>query len=121
MLYSIKNIEDLENLNELISLESQVKSVGLQDKLGKWNFHEDTKKVFEPVTKSIKDASEEITKTMTKTSNKNNKAIENLNDKFLEIMNDRGLLAAYLMSRLSKITNPKISSHFKLVKNSSSN
>ena len=35
MLYSIKNTEDLKNLNELVSLESQVKTVGLQEKLGK--------------------------------------------------------------------------------------
>ena len=40
MLYSIKNIEDLENLNKLVSLESQVKAVRLQGKLGKQRFHE---------------------------------------------------------------------------------
>ena len=38
MLYSIKNREDLENLNELVSLQDQVKVVRLQDKLGKQNF-----------------------------------------------------------------------------------
>ena len=73
MLYSIKNIAVLENLNELVSLESQVKAVGLQDKFGKQNFHEDIKKVFEPVTKSIKDASEGVTKTVAENSTKNNK------------------------------------------------
>ena len=52
MLYSIKNVDDLENLNELVSLQDQVKVVKLQDKLGKQNFHEDMKTVFEPVTKS---------------------------------------------------------------------
>ena len=36
-------------------------------------------------------------------------------------MNDRGILATYLMSPLSKITNPEITSQFKLVKDSSSN
>ena len=41
MLYSVKDREILENLNELISLESQVNAVRLQDKLGKENFHED--------------------------------------------------------------------------------
>ena len=35
MLYSIKDREDLEKLNELVSLENQVKVVRLQDKLGK--------------------------------------------------------------------------------------
>ena len=34
MLYSIKDREDLANLNELVSLEDQVKVVRLQDKLG---------------------------------------------------------------------------------------
>ena len=120
-MYSIENREDIQNLNELVSLGSQVKAVRLQDKLGKQNFHEDKKKVFEPVSKYIKDVSEEVTKTMTETSNKNNKAIENSNDKVLEIMNDRGILATYLMSSLYKITNPENSSQFKLVTNSSSN
>ena len=46
MLYAIKNNDDLENLNELVSLENQVKAVRLQDKLGKQNFHENLKKKF---------------------------------------------------------------------------
>ena len=121
MLYAIKNVDDLENLNELVSLEGQVKAVRLQDKLGKQNFHEDMKKVFEPVTKSLENTSQDITKTITETSMKNNQEIENLNNKLLEIMNDRGILASYLMSPLSKITNPGISTQFKLVKDSSSN
>ena len=33
--------------------------------LGKQNFHEDMKKVNEPVNESIKDVFEEVTKTMT--------------------------------------------------------
>ena len=44
MLYSIKNVDDLESLEELVSLESQVKAVILQNRLGKQNFHEDMKK-----------------------------------------------------------------------------
>ena len=44
MLFSINNREDLEELEELTSLERQVKAVRLQDKLGKQNFHEDMKK-----------------------------------------------------------------------------
>ena len=95
MLYSIKDREDLEKLNELVSLKNQVKVVRLQGKLGKQNFHEDMKKVFEPVTKSIKDVSEEVTKTMTENSIKNNQALENLNNKLQEIMNDKGILASY--------------------------
>ena len=62
MLYAYKNVDDLENLNAVVSLESQVKAVRLQDKLGKQDLHENMKKLFEPVTKSIKDVSEEVTK-----------------------------------------------------------
>ena len=121
MLYAIKKNDDLENLNELVTLQNQVKTVRLQDKLGKQNFHEDMKKVFEPVTKSLENTSENLAKAITESSTKNNQAIENLNNKLLEILNDRGILASYLMSPLSKITNPENSSQFKLVKYSSSN
>ena len=121
MLYSIKNREDLENLEELASLQNQVKVVKLQDKLGKQNFHEDMKKVFEPVTKSLENTSENLTKAITETSIKSNLAIENINNNLLEIMNDRGILATCLMSPLSRITNPENSSQFQLVKDSSSN
>ena len=76
------------------------------------------KKVFEPVTKSLENTSQDITKTITETSIKNNQAIENLNNKLLEIMNDRGILATCLMSLLSKTTNPENASQFKLVKDS---
>ena len=110
----------LEKLEELASLQNQVKVVRFQDKLAEQNFHEDMKKVFTPVTKSIQDVSKEVTKTITEVSNNNNKAKENLINKLLEIMNDRGILANYLMSPLSKITNPENTSKFKLVKDSSS-
>ena len=121
MLYSIKDREDLENLNELASLQDQVKAIRLQDKLGKQNFQEDMNKVFEPVTKYVENTSENLTKAITQSSIKNNQAIENLNNKLLEIMNDRGILATYLMSPLSKITNPENITQFKLVKDSNSN
>ena len=114
MLYSIKDREDLENLNELVSLQDQVETVRLQDKLSKQNFHEDMKKVFEPVTKSLENTSQDITKTITETSVKNNQAIENLDNKLLEIMNDRGILASYLLSPLAKIFNQENTTQFKL-------
>ena len=121
MLYSIKDREDLENLNELVSLHDQVKTVRLQDKLGKQKFHEDMKEVFEPVTISLENTSQDITKTITETSVKNNQAIENLDNKLLEIMNDRGIIASYLLSPLAKIFNSENTTQFKLVKDSSSN
>ena len=44
-----------------------------------------------------------------------------MNNKLLEIMNDRGILATYLMSPLSRITNPENRTQFKLVKEHNSN
>ena len=40
------------------------------------------------------------------TSKGNNKALEKLNNNFLGKVIDRFILATYLLSRLSKITNP---------------
>ena len=74
-MFPIKNVEYLQKLNKSVSLENQVKAVTLHDKLGKLNFHEDIEKTYEPVTKSIKDVSEEITKTMTENSIENNQAL----------------------------------------------
>ena len=78
------------------------------------------KKVFEPVTKSLENVSENLTKAITETSTKNNLAIENINNNLLEIMTDRGILATYLMSPLSRITNPDNTNQFKLVKDHNS-
>ena len=81
MLYSIKNIEDLKDLNELVMLQDQVEAVKLQDKLGEQNYHQKSEKLFEPVTKSIENTSQNTTKTIAESSLKNNQAIENLNNK----------------------------------------
>ena len=120
MLFPIEDREDLEKLNELVSLQDQVKVVRLQDKLGEQNFHENMKKLYEPLTDTIKNTSENKTKTITESSKENNLALEILNNKLLEIMNDRGILASYLMSPLSKITNPENTTQFKLAKGSTS-
>ena len=77
--------------------------------------------MFEPVFKTIKNVSEDVIKTMILPSKENNKALEVLNNKLLKIMNDRGILASYLMSLLSKITNLEKTSQFKLAKDSNSN
>ena len=121
MIFPIRNIEDLQNLNEAVSLQNQVKVVRLQDKLGKQNFHEDMTKVFEPLTDTLKKTSENITKAIPESSINNNKAISDLNEKVLELMNDRGIIASYLMFPLSKIINPENSTQFKLVDDSTSN
>ena len=116
MLYSIKDRKDLDELNELASLQKQVKVVRLQDKLGKQNFHEDIKKVFEPITQSIEKTSENITKTITETSINNNKAIENLNEKILVLLDEKGLIAPYLASSLVNLFKPENKSQFRLRK-----
>ena len=47
MMFPIRNVEDLQSLNDAISLQNQVKIVRLQDKLGKQNFHKNMEEVFE--------------------------------------------------------------------------
>ena len=81
-MYIIKNYNDFEKLHQLVSLQNQVKTLRLQDKLGKQDFHEDVKKVFETATDIIEDVTKEITKTMSETSKERNKAKTNLNDNF---------------------------------------
>ena len=120
-MYSSKDREDLDKLEELGSLQNEVNAVRLRDKLGRQKFHEDMKKVFEPVIDTSKNTCEDITKTMMLTCKENNKTIENLNEKRLETMNDRGILAYYLMSLYPKITNLENKSHFKLVEDPNSN
>ena len=121
MLFPIKDREDLEKLNELVSLQDQVKTVKLQDKLGEQNYHQKSEKLFEPVTKSIKDVSEKIkTKTLTENSINYNKAIENLNEKVLELMYDKGLIAPYLASSLVEVFKSDNKSQFRLRKDPNS-
>ena len=120
MLFPIKDREDLEKLNEAVSLQNQVKVVRLQDKLGKQNFHEDMTKVFEPLTDTLKKTSENITKTITENSINNNKAIGNLNEKILELMNDKGLIAPYLTTSLVEVFKKDKKCQFRLRKDTNS-
>ena len=43
----------MEELEELATLQNHVKKLRLQDKLGKQNFHEDLKKLFEQFTDTV--------------------------------------------------------------------
>ena len=79
MMFPNRNVEDLQNVSEAVSLQNQVKVFRLQDKLSKQNFHEDMEEIFEPLTDTLRKTSENITKTITETSIKNNKAISDLN------------------------------------------
>ena len=103
MLFPIRNVEDLEKLNEAVLLQNQVQEVRLQNKLVEQNYHEDIKKFFKRMTDEIKNTSEKITKTLTENSINNNKAIENLNEKILELMNDKGLIAPNLTTSLIEV------------------
>ena len=120
MMFPIRNVEDLQNLNEAVSLQNDVKVVRLQDKLGKQNFHEDMTKVFEPLTNTIKKTSENITKSITENSINNNKAIENFNEKILELMNDKGMIAPYLTTSLVEVFKKDNKSQFRLRKDNNS-
>ena len=73
MLYSIKDRDDLGKIEELVPLQNQVKVVRVQDKLGEPNFHENMKRVFEPVTDRIKNSSQKLTKTITENPKKTTK------------------------------------------------
>ena len=44
MMFPIRNVKDLQKLNEAVSLQNQVHEVRLQDKLGEQNYLEDAKK-----------------------------------------------------------------------------
>ena len=120
MLYSIKNVEDLEKLNEAISLQKQVQEIRLQNKLGDQNYHENINKFFKPMTDELKNTSEKITKTIIENSINNNKAIENLNEKILELMDDKGLIAPYLVSSLVEVFKKDNKSQFRLRKDPNS-
>ena len=86
----------MKKLNELFSLNNQVKAVRLQNKLGKHNFHEDMKKVYETMTDIMKDFSEDITES----SIKMNRAFSDLNGKVLELLKDKCMIAPFFTSRL---------------------
>ena len=120
MLFPIKYREDLEKLNELIALKNQVQEVRLQDKLSEQNYHEDSKKLYKPMTDVLKSTSENITKTLTENSVNNNKAIENLNEKNLELMNEKGLIAPYLTISLANVLSLENKSQFRLRKDPNS-
>ena len=120
MLFPIRNVEDLQKLNEAVSLQNEVQEVRLQNKLGDQNYHEDSKKLFKPMTDAIKNTSEILTKTLTENSINNNKAIENLNEKILELMNDQGIIASYLTSSLVEVFKKDNKSQFRLRKDPNS-
>ena len=92
-------------MKELAFLQNHVEELRLQGKLGKQNFHENIKKLCEPLTDTSKDTSLDITKIITETSTINKKALEELNENVLELMNDKGMIVPYLASSLVNLIN----------------
>ena len=113
MMFPNKDREDLKELNELISLKNQVQEVRIQDELGEQNYHEDSKKLYKPMTDAIKNTSENKTKTLIENSFNNNKAIKNLKEKILELMNDKGMIAPNLASSSTNLFKPENKSQFR--------
>ena len=58
MSYSIKNKDELKDLDEMEDLQSKVKQVRLVEKLGKQGFHYDMKEIFVPITKTLTDTNQ---------------------------------------------------------------
>ena len=123
MLFSNENGNDLEKLEELASLENQVKEVRLHYKLAIQSFYENIEKVFEPVTDTMKNTSEKITKTITESSITHNKAVETINEKVSELMNNKGMIAPHLASFLVNLFKPEnkiqLKSYQLLIRNTS--
>ena len=59
MIYATKK-EESSTLEELKDLKSKVKQVGLVEKLSKQGYHEDIKKIFEPITKAVTDSNQKV-------------------------------------------------------------
>ena len=70
MTYAIRIKDELKVFEELDDLQSKVRQVRLVEKVGKQGFLYDTKQLFEPLTDTIKNTSEDKTKTITETSKK---------------------------------------------------
>ena len=76
------------------------------EKLAKRGFQIDMKELFEPLTETIKNISQGITKSVTETSIQTNKVLEIVSEKVLELMNDKGMIAPYLALSLVNLLKP---------------
>ena len=48
-MFPIKNGEDLEKIEELVSTQNKVEDLRLKDRLGEQNYHENTKKTIRTI------------------------------------------------------------------------
>ena len=60
-MFAIKNRKDLETFEKVASFKNQVDEFRLRDKLGEQNYHQNVKKLHEPLADTIKDTSEKKT------------------------------------------------------------
>ena len=65
MIFTPKNFDEYEKINELNETRKQLKAEQLKEKLGKQDFHYDMKEVFEPLEKAIKESDESQTRAIT--------------------------------------------------------
>ena len=97
----------MEILKQLVLLNNQVDDLRLQDKLGEQNFRDNIKKKYEPLNDAITDTSRDITKTLTESSIKNNKAISDFDGKVSKLMNENAMIATYLGSSVINLFKPR--------------
>ena len=62
MTYSIKNKDELKDLDELDDLQSKIKQVRLNEKLGKQSYHYEIKELFQTFSDTLENTSQEIKK-----------------------------------------------------------
>ena len=75
-MFAIKNKEDTKDLEELVGLQTKVKQIRLVEKLGERGYQFDLNEIFEPITQTVTDTSQELLDEI----KYNTKAIENLDE-----------------------------------------
>ena len=113
MIHSIKNKDDLKDLEEFKDLQAKVKQVRLFEKLGKQCFHYDVKELYEPIKKTLGDTSQKLLEE----TKSNTKAIENLDElnKYVETLDlkyKNEVLHSSLIKPIAKLLVPKDKSQF---------
>ena len=107
MINLSKNENDLKDLEELADLQSEVKQIRLVEKLGKQGSQFDAKKLFEPITKEVKDTSQKLleeTKSTTKAIEKMDERIVHI--KALELENKNGVVDSSFFKPIAKLLLP---------------
>ena len=121
MFYPVKNKDDIKELEELPDLQSKVKQVRFEEMLGKQSFHYDSREFFEPITKTVIDASEKVleeTNSPTKVIEESNESIVHM--KALELMNEIGVTDTRITRLLATLLVPQYKFHFGLCDESDS-